>query len=461
MKSPVNLLSVILILGGVATVVLTQNNAKLIFIQSVWRHGDRSPTIGYPGDLLDESAWPQGWGQLSPLGMQEHVLLGKKIKNRYYDQLNFIGKNYYNHDIYVRSTDVNRTIISAISNFIGFYDQTVTNNDVPAIKEWPSNYIPIPIHTVDDDSDYIANPDWICPRRYKLYDLLKKTPEYVNATAKCGDLLKYLSTWSNSTVTMENLWLMRDGVFIEKTNLKKIPTWINDTIFNKMEECDNIMDDLNNGYNIAPYQKFDIGLEISKLRGGALINEIVNRMEIKKKCNDNDPSVKGSSICRLKYYVYSAHDTTVASFLTVLGKGVKGQLVPTGLPHYSAATFVELWQDNTSKQYYVKTQYVYPPNGTFGIDLSEKKFCNYSDADLNDSTKHTFCDFTQILPNANNGLITLDQFAKNAAPYNINGYQDLCLNVTLISKNNGSSNNSVISFFMLTFFFIIQFTISF
>uniref|UniRef100_A0A0K0FBI2 Histidine phosphatase superfamily (Branch 2) n=1 Tax=Strongyloides venezuelensis TaxID=75913 RepID=A0A0K0FBI2_STRVS len=462
MKFLTSLFITAFLIVGFSPLTYCQGNSQLIFIQSIWRHGDRSPTSSYPGDLYDESAWPQGFGQLSTLGMQEHILLGKKIKNRYYDQLKFINKTYYNYDIYVRSTDVNRTIISAISNFIGFYYNSYTSDSFPNVPEWPKNYVPIPIHTIDDDTDNVANPDSICPRRYKLYDLLKETPEYKNISAKCSGLLNYLSNSTNASITLENLWLLRDGIFIEKSNNKKVPTWIDDDNFKQIEECDNSMDDIINGYNVNAYKNLDIGLEISKLRGGAMISEIINRMEIKKKCNDGDPSVKGSSICKLKYYAYSAHDTTVASFLTVLGKNVKGQLVPKGLPHYSAATFIELWYDNTSKQYYVKAQYVYPPNGTFGIDLNEKKFCDFTDEDLKNPDKNTFCDFTKILPNSVNGTITLDQFAKNAKPYAIQDYAALCLNTDVkFGGGNGAEKTIIISNFMLSVFILLRYVISF
>lgn len=99
MKFLTSLIITALLIAGFFPLTYAQGNSQLIFIQSIWRHGDRSPTSSYPGDLYDESAWPQGFGQLSTLGMQEHILLGKKIKNRYYDQLKFINKTYYNYDV--------------------------------------------------------------------------------------------------------------------------------------------------------------------------------------------------------------------------------------------------------------------------------------------------------------------------------------------------------------------------
>lgn len=47
--------------------------------------------------------------------MAQHVRLGKKLRKRYVTDLQFVSEHYKNHEIYVRSTDYNRTLISAIS----------------------------------------------------------------------------------------------------------------------------------------------------------------------------------------------------------------------------------------------------------------------------------------------------------------------------------------------------------
>ena len=42
---------------------------ELVFLQGVWRHGDRSPTRTFKTDPYKESSWPQGFGQLSAVGL--------------------------------------------------------------------------------------------------------------------------------------------------------------------------------------------------------------------------------------------------------------------------------------------------------------------------------------------------------------------------------------------------------
>jgi hypothetical protein len=55
---------------GLLNLVLAQNpNDKLVFLQAVWRHGDRNPTGTYRMDPYQEDTWPQGWGQLTTVSL--------------------------------------------------------------------------------------------------------------------------------------------------------------------------------------------------------------------------------------------------------------------------------------------------------------------------------------------------------------------------------------------------------
>ena len=74
-----------------------------------------NPYISLSYDL-QESSWPRGWGQLSKFGQERHLELGKFFRRRYAD---LIGEFYHPWDIHVRSTDVDRTLMSAASNLAG------------------------------------------------------------------------------------------------------------------------------------------------------------------------------------------------------------------------------------------------------------------------------------------------------------------------------------------------------
>uniref|UniRef100_A0AC35U4N5 Acid phosphatase n=1 Tax=Rhabditophanes sp. KR3021 TaxID=114890 RepID=A0AC35U4N5_9BILA len=438
--------------------VLADDDLDLKFVQAVWRHGDRSPTMGFGNDIYTEKDWHQGWGQLSPLGMQQHVLLGTKVYGRYVKQIPFLSATYQNHEIYVRSTDVNRTIISAMSNLIGMYNKaTVTKGvDYPDVPEWPSSFIPIAVHTVDNPTDYVGNPDSDCPRRFALYDELKKTPEYKALMANYSSLYSYLTNKTGSEVNPENMWSIRDAVFIEKCNNMKIVDFINDTTYLQMEESDDLMDNYGTGVNLNVFNGLDIGLEIRKTRGGLLISEVANR--INEKINALTDPKSTSWVKNLKYYVYSAHDTTVAATLAVLG--IKDKVTPVGYPHYSGAVFFELYQSKSTKKFIVKIQYVYPPNGTAGgNDLTSKNYCNFSEDNLKATNPPNFCHISTAISSNYTAGIPLADFINLAAPYQLKGsnaYADLCANTKI--RDNGSSSS--VSIYLSTVMIFAFFTLN-
>jgi lysosomal acid phosphatase len=47
--------------------------------------------------------------------MAQHVELGRRLRQRYIKEFKFVSHYYNSYEIYIRSTDWNRTLISAIS----------------------------------------------------------------------------------------------------------------------------------------------------------------------------------------------------------------------------------------------------------------------------------------------------------------------------------------------------------
>ncbi|KAK6014585.1 hypothetical protein OSTOST_20028 [Ostertagia ostertagi] len=96
----------------------------------------------------------------------------------------------------------------------------------------------------------------------------------------------------------------------------------------------------------------NIGNEIQKIRGGSMFNDLKMHMDIKLQCL-NQSSSNCKWINGLKYYVYSAHDSTIYSFFAIMG--IQNKVIsPTGYPDYTAATFIELWRNRTDNQPYFK-----------------------------------------------------------------------------------------------------------
>ena len=154
------------------------SNEKLLFVLEHFRHGARGAykLFDYKNwkDLLKEN-W-KGPGELTSLGMRQHYLLGKSVRNKY---KNFIGNEFNPNEIYIISTNVNRTLMSAYSNLLGMYYNHSTNivnekssiqnknysniiNDKLFKKE--SFYYNYPIHIFDEkDLRYQLYREETCP----------------------------------------------------------------------------------------------------------------------------------------------------------------------------------------------------------------------------------------------------------------------------------------------------------
>jgi lysosomal acid phosphatase len=339
---------------------------KLVFVQAVWRHGDRSPTKTFPSDRYQEDDWPQGWGQLTEWGMRQHIDLGQKLRKRYVEDLEFLRPDYHNHEIYVRSTDVNRTMISAMSNMLAMYPGAANASgfSYPNIDEWPTytvngtqvGYVPIAIHTINDNYDFTLNADMVCPRQKALWKIVEQTPEYIAKTTEKKDLLNNLTQITGMNVTLSNLWIIADALFIERIWNK---TWIDgiEAMFNEINETNDLVEYWNNGLKLNKFQGIDFSIEIPKIRGGSLLWSIIEHMQMKLSCLKDS----GQDFCpffnRLKYYVYSAHDTTLAALFSTL-KLPYTNLNEDGYPHYSSCVAVELWQKPDGSDY---VKFVYFP----------------------------------------------------------------------------------------------------
>ncbi|XP_007444284.1 prostatic acid phosphatase-like, partial [Python bivittatus] len=132
----------------------------------IFRHGDRSPVSTFPTNTVNEDVWPQGYGQLTKIGIQQQYELGKYLKARY---KNFLSPSYKQKEIYVRSTDYDRTIMSAQANLAGLFPPSASeawNRDI--------HWQPIPVHTVPlSEEKLLMYPNFHCPHFNELLQRVK------------------------------------------------------------------------------------------------------------------------------------------------------------------------------------------------------------------------------------------------------------------------------------------------
>ena len=70
-----------------------------------------------------------------------------------------LGEEYSEEEVVVRSTDVDRTLMSALSNLAGLFPPQGS-------QVWDEElaWQPIPVHTVPQDEDYLLSSHSHCPR---------------------------------------------------------------------------------------------------------------------------------------------------------------------------------------------------------------------------------------------------------------------------------------------------------
>jgi hypothetical protein len=74
----------------------------------------RTPIKTFPNTL---SHWPEGFGQLTDLGMKQHHDLGEKFRRKYIGEHRLLSPAYNGSQVYVRSTSKERTLMSAQVGF--------------------------------------------------------------------------------------------------------------------------------------------------------------------------------------------------------------------------------------------------------------------------------------------------------------------------------------------------------
>eukprot|EP00092_Neocalanus_flemingeri_P066447 GFUD01080948.1.p1 GENE.GFUD01080948.1~~GFUD01080948.1.p1 ORF type:complete len:411 (-),score=130.18 GFUD01080948.1:107-1339(-) len=311
--------------------------AGLKLVHLLYRHGDRTPCGSYPTDpYKDPSNWPVGFGQLTSVGKRMQYELGQWLRRRYGG---FLSNTYSRREIYVRSTDIDRTLMSAESNLAGLY---------PPSGYWKWNphlaWQPIPVHTVPGQWDtLLATNQAGCPRLTQLRKELEDGPFMKSIYEDNKDLFEYISKHSGWSIkSIERLDEIYDTLLIEDLYNKTLPDWTQ-AVFpgGKFEQLRNIFFTLDS---------FD--QEMKRLQGGPFIAELVGHYD----------GVADNTIvpANRKVFMYSAHDTTLSYVMNTLG-------IFDGLaPPYDSLLMFELydldgwhvkisWRNDTGKPPHVLT----------------------------------------------------------------------------------------------------------
>ncbi|KAF1764885.1 hypothetical protein GCK72_004836 [Caenorhabditis remanei] len=353
---------------------------KLEFVQTLWRHGDRAAIDElYP---IFESNWTfggGGLGELTPLGMSQMNDLGTLFRKIYVEDKEFLSHRYTGKEIYIRSTNVNRTIISAMSMLYGLYPPGAWNIqgvDYPNSIDWQQGFTFVPVH-VDGDNHCAATQQCKCARDDELQDKMAELPEVQTVNARMLTMNLRMAALFNVTEDADTFSDYPDAWKCQRN-------WFNDTLYEKLPFYNEALFQ-ESQRTFAPYKQMmeghfvqpailngvDIAHETRVLQSGVMLNEIYERVRDKAECLKSGENCTGF-FKGLKFYGYSSHDLVIYAILVSLGVQDSVKTID-GWPDTAASLTIELYS-NPDNQYFIK--FLYRDNSVDDFSDVTSKVCN-------------------------------------------------------------------------------------
>lgn len=291
---------------------------RLVII--LFRHGARAPVSSYNSDPYKNYQWPDGLGSITNVGKLQLYELGKKYRSYY---SNFLPEEYLEKDVFVRSSDKSRCLMSAYTFLAGLYPPTERQLWHPEIP-WQ----PIPVHSLPRGLDNIVAGTKPCKLLDKMYDeqLTEK-----DSDPKFTELFDYLTKYTNqsmrSIVPVDYLY---STLQTQQEAGLKLPEWTKNVFPTRMR--------LPFKLSLATLAYNE---SMQRLRIGPMLGEI------NKYFNDTKYHVN----VERSLYLYSGHDVTLVALWRALGYE---ELLE---PEYGSSLVLELHEDVEQSSFFVKTFY--------------------------------------------------------------------------------------------------------
>lgn len=340
----------------------SKSNLELILVQIAFRHGARTPIFRSPCQELDEVTWPAQLhigalphtaadyemkhvsggpspisetndrllkkllkggspvGQLTKVGQQQMYDLGKRHAKTYVDDLEFLQDTFNPKEIYVRTSNFQRTIDSARCVVAGMFGKEQLKG--------------LTIHTEDEDkeilypnSDYCKTlRNWV---RYSLsYEGLTSVQGFQDRQQKIHQALA-INYHDKPNVAIH----LRDIVVTMMAHDMEVPKAIIQVLNVIEEQALQLFLSMQCGISQQSRRK------VLSLSVGLFLQHIVDNFD--KKINDEN---------NYKLMLFSAHDTTVVPLLLAL------RVFDDKWPDFAADVAFELYRDK-NRVHYVRVLY--------------------------------------------------------------------------------------------------------
>jgi len=287
-------------------VLEANQNTSLIMIIEVCRHGARVPLGTYPRDPLPYHKWPEGIGQLTPIGIHQQFELGR-ILRYVYD--GFLPVRYNVVDVHVRSSDIDRALVSATNQLLGLFYTNTSDTRV--------QYQPVPVHTIETCQDIMMLPGVRCARWQELKMQTRLSGAWRELEAANQLWLEYLGRnimGLGRPATLDDVATAYDVWECDAAQGIELPPEVNHSVRERVRTL--------YGFCFADLYR---SAEAANLTGGPLALHILNLLR-----------TKIAGLRTEKFVLFSGHDTTLAALLAVLG------MHPERAPPFGSTIIVEL-----------------------------------------------------------------------------------------------------------------------
>jgi len=288
---------------------------KLVFVVDLIRHGDRTPLLSLPRSAF---VWKEGLGELTAQGKDQEIKLGKALRKQYVYHDHLLPKLYQPSTVYVGSTPVRRTIMSADEFLIGLYPlNTRAKEDHP---------IPIHVFSNQEEKLLMAKPS------KSLFSRVKDYLAYKWAWKKESKRLHgKLALWREQTGlplnNFKQLDLLADELYIRQLHHIPLPQGMSS------QDAHEIMS-LGESNIIRKFKS----KEASYPMGQAFLNMINHYL-----------TLAAEQKTTLKYVLLSGHDSSIMSVMTRLQSPLEH------IPPYASHLNFSLFKNGS--EYTVKVSY--------------------------------------------------------------------------------------------------------
>ena len=408
--------------------IINSHQSQLRWAFEIFRHGARTPYSGMTPDFKDcfGAQW-FGLKELTGIGLRQHFLVGYRNRIKYVNETNLIKPEYDPREVFIISTDSNRTIMSANAQVQGLYPpgtgpqifQNQSDNAVPPvniedIKEekekldeddfaaLPYKMNIIPVHSFFNADHFIQLQDKkVCPTTVEYYKKNQKRKDVVEfldkMTEKYGDKLQELLINNESRDVLKDYtkaYYIFDTIISRYTEGYELPI-LNESVTDEML--------LNDSFKFFEYDLIGNGIdndkEICLYAMSPIFDRILKWIDLKIE-KDINKEFDYTNYDLPKFVMFSAHDSTCGTFMGFMHAVFGTKIV---YPYFATNINLELYLNNPNEvkkdNYYIE----YIINDESILNITYNDFVGALKKNMKTMDEiNKFCGFTQEKKEENN-----------------------------------------------------------